>query len=88
MGLDLVDEDPGLARRAKERGFNSINLSDDFETAFFKLLLDAVEPGIARLGAVVLYDYPASQAALAKIEKGVAKRFEFYISGIELCNAF
>ena len=47
-----------------------------------------MEPALSRLQAVTLYDYPASQAALAKIENGAAKRFEFYINGIELCNAF
>ena len=36
----------------------------------------------------MLYDYPASQAALAKIEGSVAKRFEFYIQGVELSNGF
>jgi len=36
----------------------------------------------------VLTDYPASQAALARVERGVAKRFEFYLDGIELCNGF
>ena len=69
-------------------GYKSVKKTDDFETAFFKLLIDAIEPGLEKLQGTILYDYPPSQAALAKIEKGVAKRFEFYIGRTELCNAF
>ena len=38
-----------------------------------------------------LFDYPASQAALARIRPGnppVASRFEAYLNGIELANGF
>ena len=42
--------------------------------------------------ATFVYDWPASQAALAKIECKssfrVAKRFEAYLGGVELGNAF
>ena len=42
---------------------------------------------------VVLYDFPASQAALAQIHQdaqgdAVAARFELYINGIEIANAY
>jgi lysyl-tRNA synthetase class 2 len=87
-GLSLVDRDPGLARKAREQGIPSVGEDDDFETAFFKILVDRVEPGLASIGGAVLYDYPASQAVLAKVEGGWAKRFEFYLGGVELCNAF
>jgi lysyl-tRNA synthetase class 2 len=87
-GLSLVDGDPGLARRARERGISAVGEDDDFETAYFKILVEMVEPGLRSLGCAVLYDYPASQAVLAKVEGGWAKRFEFYVGGVELCNAF
>jgi len=87
-GITLVDGDPALAAKGKQAGSPSVNLSDDFETAFFKLLLERVEPELAKLQAVFLYDYPPSMAALAKVEGGWAKRFELYIHGVELCNAF
>lgn len=86
--LDLIDQDPHLARKAKAAGVISVNADDGFETAFFKILLEKIEPAIKLLEAAVLYDYPPSQAALAKIENGVAKRFEIYIQGVELCNGF
>ena len=51
-------------------------------------MLDVVEPELKSLKYVLLYDYPASQAALSVRENGRAKRFEIYVDGIELCNAF
>jgi lysyl-tRNA synthetase class 2 len=87
-GLSLVDGDPGLARKACELGIPTVLEDDDFETAYFKILVERVEPGLAGLGGAVLYDYPASQAVLAKVEGGWAKRFEFYLGGVEICNGF
>lgn len=87
-GIELIDNDIALASQAKAKGIISVNKDDDFETAFFKILLEKIEPEIKRLGRVVFYDYPPSQAALSKIENDVAKRFEIYWDGIELCNGF
>jgi lysyl-tRNA synthetase class 2 len=88
VGLELIDLDPDLSAKARERGVVSVGKLDDFETAFFKILIEKIEPKLEKLPGVVLYDYPASQAALAIVEGGVAKRFEVYINGIELCNGF
>jgi len=88
VGVELCDGDPELARKGTTAGAISLRDDDDFETAFFKLLIEKVEPGMAALGGAVLMDYPASQAALATVSGGVAKRFEFYIGRIELCNGF
>ncbi len=87
-GLKLIDEDSTLAEQAKAKGVLSVQKTDDFETAFFKILLEKVEPALTQLGWVVLYDYPPSQAALARVVDGLAKRFEFYIDGVELSNGF
>lgn len=86
--IDLHDNDYDLAKKAKEKGIISVNSNDDFETAFFKILLEKIEPEFKKIPAVIMYDYPVSQAALAVVENDVAKRFEFYIEGIEVCNAF
>jgi lysyl-tRNA synthetase class 2 len=86
--IDLIDLDLDLAAKAKASGNTSVNLHDDFETAYFKVLIDQIEPRLKALGCVVLCDYPPSQAALAEVENGIAKRFELYIDGIELCNGF
>jgi lysyl-tRNA synthetase class 2 len=86
--IDLVDLDPKLGSQAVAAGLTSVNQEDDFETAFFKILIDKVEPFLQQFPLAILYDYPASQAALSRIENGVAKRFEVYCNGIELSNGF
>jgi len=56
------------------------------------LLTHLIEPQLAGLGAVFVQDYPASQAALARLrqdgEVQVAQRFELYIDGLELANGY
>jgi lysyl-tRNA synthetase class 2 len=54
-------------------------------------LTQQVEPHFGRDCPTILCDYPASQAALARIRPGgppVAERFELYVDGIELANGY
>jgi elongation factor P--(R)-beta-lysine ligase len=58
---------------------------------FDELMVTQIEPGLDKGRPVFLYDYPASQAALSRTKKddpSVAERFELYIGGLELANAF
>lgn len=55
------------------------------------LLTQKVEPQLGQSRPTILYDYPASQSALARIREGnppVAERFELYVRGIELANGY
>lgn len=55
------------------------------------LLTQRVEPQLGRDRPTILYDYPDSQAALARVRDGdppVAERFELYARGIELANGY
>lgn len=55
------------------------------------LLSHLIEPGLGRDRLTFVYDYPASQASLARIRPGqppVAERFELYLNGVELANGF
>jgi lysyl-tRNA synthetase class 2 len=50
-----------------------------------------IEPLIGQEKPVFLYDFPASQASLAKLRPGnppLASRFEVYFKGVELANGF
>ncbi|MCX6129278.1 MAG: hypothetical protein NTX25_09485 [Proteobacteria bacterium] len=87
-GIELVDGDKDLAAKGLRKGFLSLNASDDFETAYFKILLDVIEPRLKELSAAFLYDYPPSQCALARVVDQRSQRFELYLNGIEVCNAF
>jgi lysyl-tRNA synthetase class 2 len=54
------------------------------------LLTHLVEPHLGQAAPTILYDYPASQAALARLhgDPPVAARFELYVQGIELANGY
>jgi len=55
------------------------------------LLTHVVEPKLGQGQLTFIYDYPASQASLARLQPGnppVAARFELYLNGIELANGF
>lgn len=55
------------------------------------LLSHCIEPHLGRNRPVFILDFPASQAALAKIRPGsppVAERFELYWQGVELANGY
>ena len=47
-----------------------------------------VAPHLGRERLTFIHDYPASQAALARVHGRVASRFEAYLDGIELANGF
>ncbi len=54
------------------------------------LLVHLVEPQLGQTVPTILYDYPASQAALARVEGDppLAARFELYLRGVELANGY
>ncbi len=55
------------------------------------LLVECVQPHLGRQRPAILYDFPASQAALARVrpeDPPLAERFELYVSGIELANGY
>ena len=78
-------------QQAQQKGHTNVLTSDDADTAFFKVFLDAVEKHLGTQKPTFLIDYPASMAALATRKKNaphLAERFELYIAGLELANAF
>ncbi len=62
----------------------------DWDTAFFRRWVDRIEPRLT--GAVFVERWPARQCALAQVRQDgpwpYAERFEAYVDGIELANAF
>ena len=55
------------------------------------ILSQLIEPKLGFEGGVIIYDWPASQAALALVrqeEVPVAERFEIYVNGVELANGY
>jgi lysyl-tRNA synthetase class 2 len=64
---------------------------DDWEALYFRIFLERVEPVLGLGAPTILYDYPLSMAALARrspSDPRLAERFEVYVCGLELANAF
>lgn len=81
-----------LMDRAGARGLHvPKGLVKDRDGLLNLLLAECVEPNLGQAVPTILFDYPASQAALARIRDGdppVAERFELYVRGIELANGY
>jgi len=64
---------------------------DTWEDVFFRAFLDRVEPTFSENSITILHGYPASMAALARLDPNdarLAERFEVYLGRVELANAF
>lgn len=64
---------------------------DRWDDLFFRIFLERIEPHLGIGAPTVLCDYPVSMAALSRPKPGdprVAERFELYVCGLELANAF
>ena len=81
---------------AKDKGIEipqGLGVDDDVDDWLDWLLIQLVLPSLPKDGFAFIYDYPASQCALARIEKDeqqqeVAKRFELLFGDLELANGF
>jgi lysyl-tRNA synthetase class 2 len=64
---------------------------DRWSDLFSRILSERIEPKLGSGRATILDRYPISEAALAQPcadDPRFAERFELYVCGIELCNAF
>ncbi len=55
------------------------------------ILTHVVEPKLGHCQPTFIHDYPASQAALARVRPGdppLAERFEVFVEGLELANGY
>ncbi|MDG1479619.1 MAG: EF-P lysine aminoacylase GenX [Myxococcota bacterium] len=73
---------PPFVRRRVSDLLEDIGTPDDW----FFTWVDRIEPTLTQ--PTIVYDYPPWQAALARLRGDVADRFEVYLSGLELANAF
>jgi lysyl-tRNA synthetase class 2 len=66
-------------------------LGDDRDGWLDLIFIERVQGNLGRTRPTILFDYPASQAALAQVREGippVAERFELVVDGIELANGY
>jgi lysyl-tRNA synthetase class 2 len=92
-GLDLaaLQARDDLARALAERG-RPAAAGDSWDELFHRAWIADVEPRLGHGRPLFVHDYPASQAALARTRRepwgDVAERFELYLAGVEIANAF
>lgn len=74
-----------------EKGYRTEG-EEDWEQMFYQIFFNEIEPQLkAMKKPVFVYDYPLSQAALARKKASdprFAERFEVYLAGLELGNCF
>jgi lysyl-tRNA synthetase class 2 len=97
-GIDLLATAPDPARpdaarlaRAATRIGIAPRPEDDWETLFFRIFLERIEPHLGVGAPTIVFDYPVSMAALSRPKPDdprLAERFELYVCGLELANAF
>ena len=95
-GIDLlatISNGEGDHAALAEAARDKVRLSDDdtWSDIFSKVLVEHVEPRLGQGRLTVLYEYPAPEAALARVsavDPRVAERFEVYACGVELANGF
>ena len=64
---------------------------DTWSDIFSRILVTKVEPNLGIGAITVLYEYPAVEAALARVcshDARISERFELYACGVELANGF
>ena len=64
---------------------------DDWSDIFSRVLVERIEPNLGIGRATFLDQYPVVEAALARptpSDPRVAERFELYVCGVEVANAF
>ena len=94
-----IDLDALLDAESSEQAFRDVLLArgmvvrgdESFDECFFKVFLTEVEPKLGLTKPTMLYDYPASMAALARLkaeDPRYAERVEVYAGGLELSNGF
>jgi lysyl-tRNA synthetase class 2 len=99
-GIDLMatlpprpEEEPKVSQLAAQARRIGIRLADDdtWSDIFSRILSERIELNLGIGRPTILYDYPVSEAALARrkpADARLAERFELYVAGVELANAF
>lgn len=90
VSREVLLSEQQLISAAQKKGYQT-NQDTTWEQAYNQIFLNEIETKLDKSKPTIIYDYPASQAALSKKKENdpaFAERFEIYLAGIELGNAF
>jgi lysyl-tRNA synthetase class 2 len=90
--IDLVSPWEKISVKEAFRLYTEVSLEEALERNLFdEIMVERIEPKLGIGKPTFIYDYPAERRAMACLKKEdstVAERFELYIGGLELANAF
>lgn len=92
-GIDLpplAGDRDAFAESAQASGL-TVRAHDGWSDIFSRVLAAHIEPKLGLERPTLLFDYPASEAALARTRPDnplVSERFELYVCGVEIANGF
>ncbi len=92
-GLDLeslLDDTDAFHAALKEQSIRTA-ADDRWDDLFFRVMAEKIEPFLGQDKPAILYEYPLCLASLARPvaeRPAFAERFELYMGGLELANAF
>ena len=82
----------GRARRGRDARGVRVARDDTWSDIFSRVMSERIEPRLGLGRATILYDYPGERggagAPKAAPIRALAERFELYVCGVELANAF
>lgn len=92
MGFDpfRLDRD-GFFDALKQRGFFGIDDKDDWNSLFFKVLIQEIEGSVKGREPYIITGWPGSISTMAKRRDDndrMVERFELYIDGLEIANGY
>lgn len=87
---DFLDDRDGFENAIKTIGIRTAS-DDSWDDLFFRVMDAKIEPHLGNGVPTILCEYPISMASLARKKPDdprFAERFELYMCGVELANAF
>ncbi|PZP56336.1 MAG: EF-P lysine aminoacylase GenX [Micavibrio aeruginosavorus] len=87
---DYLDDAAGFNQAIQEIGIRTAP-GDAWDDLFFRVMDALIEPKLGNGVPTILCDYPVSLASLARRkpeDSRFAERFELYVCGVEVANAF
>ena len=91
IAYDSVRNPASFARKARSKGYTAVQDTWAWDDIFFEIFLNEIEPQLGKPVPTFLTEYPANMGALAhrmEAQPDFVERFELYVAGIELANAF
>ncbi len=92
-GLNLeryLEDTGGFSEAVANLGIHTAP-DDRWDDLFFRVFLEKIEPHLGQGQPSIIYDYPVCMASLSRAkpeDPRFAERFEIYVCGMELANAF